>query len=124
MTLKRAQRIDKSGSLRNYIAFSAEDTGRGVSSEYLKYKLFMPFSQENTHSPGMGLGLSMVQQSASGLGGTVSVKSSVEVGTLVEVLVPTKQDFQEITSLQSAVEHDRPLYEEHRRLLSGRHCAL
>ncbi|OIW31442.1 autoinducer 2 sensor kinase/phosphatase luxQ [Coniochaeta ligniaria NRRL 30616] len=108
VSLKRVQKKDRSGKLCDYVAFSVEDTGQGMSSDYLKYKLFTPFSQENTHSPGMGLGLSIVQQLASGLGGTVDVKSSVGVGTLVEVLVPAKQD-----SL-----------DEHRRLLSGRTVCL
>lgn len=120
VNLKEVQRTNRSGTLRKYIVFSVEDTGRGMSSDYLKYKLFTPFSQENTHSPGMGLGLSIVQQLARGLGGTVDVKSSVGVGTLVEVLVPAEQDYQDVPSPTSAVDHDRPLYEEHARLLGGR----
>ncbi|KAB5528795.1 hypothetical protein GE09DRAFT_396265 [Coniochaeta sp. 2T2.1] len=108
VTLKEAQ--------PGVISFSVQDTGCGMSSDYLKYKLFMPFSQENTHSPGMGLGLSIVQQLASGLGGTVDVKSSVGVGTLVEVLVPVD------TSVPNAFQSDQ--YEDQRRRLAGKTLCL
>jgi signal transduction histidine kinase/ActR/RegA family two-component response regulator len=120
VTLKDVQRPDKSGKMCAYISFSVQDTGRGMSSDYLKYKLFMPFSQENTLSPGMGLGLSIVQQLASGLGGTVDVKSSVGVGTLVEVLIPARNEFDGSPALSAVVEHDRPSYDDQRQLLSGR----
>lgn len=124
VTLKVIQRQDKSGNVRDYISFTVEDTGRGMSSDYLKYKLFTPFSQENTHSPGMGLGLSIVQQLARGLGGTVDVKSSVGVGTFVEVLVPVDQGLQDCTTSQTVTGHHHPAYSEHRRKLSGRTVCL
>lgn len=95
-----------------------------MSSDYLKYKLFVPFSQENTLSPGMGLGLSIVQQLARGVGGSVDVRSSVGVGTLVEVLIPLEQDLEDTASMLTAVEHDRPSYDVQRRLLSGRTVCL
>lgn len=124
VTLKEVQRTDKLGNPRNYISFSVQDTGRGMSSDYLKYKLFMPFSQESTHSPGMGLGLSIVQQLARGLGGTVDVRSSVGVGTLVEVFVPLTPELEDTASMPTAIEHDRPSYDVQKRLLSGRTVCL
>lgn len=36
------------------------DSGRGMSSEYMERKLYHPFAQEDTFSPGVGLGLSIV----------------------------------------------------------------
>lgn len=36
------------------------DTGRGMSSEYMERKLYHPFAQEDSFSPGVGLGLSIV----------------------------------------------------------------
>ncbi|KAK4221638.1 putative signal transduction histidine-protein kinase [Podospora fimiseda] len=86
--LNVVQRANKSGVLSSYISLTVEDTGLGMSSDYLKYHIFTPFSQENSHSPGMGLGLSIVQQLVSDLEGVVNVRSSVGVGTSVEVLVP------------------------------------
>jgi signal transduction histidine kinase/CheY-like chemotaxis protein len=87
VTLRLVQR-DDAGHLCDYIYFAVEDTGAGMSPDYLKHKLFMPFSQENSFSPGIGLGLSIVQQLVSGLGGTVDVQSTVAVGSCIEVLVP------------------------------------
>jgi signal transduction histidine kinase/CheY-like chemotaxis protein len=70
------------------ICFSVKDTGIGIGDEYLKYRLFTPFAQENTFSSGTGLGLAIVQQIVSNLGGRLEVQSEVGVGTLVSVLVP------------------------------------
>ncbi|KAJ4291281.1 hypothetical protein N0V88_006283 [Collariella sp. IMI 366227] len=87
--LKMERRTDnRTGKAAEYIAFSVDDTGLGMSSDYLKYRLFTPFAQEDTHAPGMGLGLSIVQQLVRELDGLVNVKSSLGVGTQVEVLVP------------------------------------
>jgi signal transduction histidine kinase len=36
------------------------DSGRGMSKEYMERKLFTPFAQEDSFSPGIGLGLSIV----------------------------------------------------------------
>lgn len=124
--LETAQRLDKSGHSSEYISFSVEDTGSGMSSDYLKYHLFTPFSQENTHSPGMGLGLSIVQQLVSDLGGIIDVKSSVGVGTKVEVLVPFNRD-DVIPSTQTeepAVLNKRKLFDDYCRQLAGREVCI
>ncbi|KAF3353194.1 Protein FMP42 [Verticillium dahliae VDG1] len=105
VSLQKTRKPDSHGRLRDYIIFSVEDTGLGISSDYLKYQLFTPFSQENTHAAGMGLGLSIVQQLARGLGGTVNVKSSIGVGTLVEVLVPLQEE-DESTPVSSLATHN------------------
>jgi len=86
--LSIAPRSDREGNYRDHICFRVEDTGRGMSSDYLKYNLFTPFSQEDTYSPGIGLGLSIVQQLTISMGGAIDVKSSVGVGTVVEVWFP------------------------------------
>lgn len=36
------------------------DSGRGMSTEYMERKLYTPFAQEDSFSPGIGLGLSIV----------------------------------------------------------------
>lgn len=89
--LRIEQKPDREGHVRDHICFTVEDTGRGMSSDYLKYRLFTPFSQEDNYSPGIGLGLSIIQQLTRGLGGSVDVKSSVGIGTLVEVCFPMEQ---------------------------------
>jgi signal transduction histidine kinase len=42
------------------LSLRIRDTGRGISSEYMERKLYHPFAQEDTFSPGVGLGLSIV----------------------------------------------------------------
>ncbi|KAK5655151.1 hypothetical protein OQA88_6050 [Cercophora sp. LCS_1] len=86
--LKIVRRPDTTSNMSNFVCLTVEDTGRGMSSDFIKYRLFTPFSQEDSYSPGIGLGLSICQQLAIGLGGTIGVKSSVGVGTLVEVCLP------------------------------------
>ncbi|KAL2170746.1 hypothetical protein VTG60DRAFT_4494 [Thermothelomyces hinnuleus] len=87
--LRVVKRTDRTGKESDYyVSFTVEDTGAGMSSDFIKYRLFTPFSQEDSHAPGMGLGLSIVRQLVAELGGTVNIKSSLGVGTLVEVLVP------------------------------------
>ncbi|KAK3356591.1 hypothetical protein B0T25DRAFT_565940 [Lasiosphaeria hispida] len=115
--LKVAPRLDRAGIMCSHVSFTVDDTGRGMSSDYLKYRLFTPFSQEDTYSMGIGLGLSIVQQLATGLGGVIEVKSSVGVGTLVEVSIPVQ--------LNSAATTAEPLLpaEWHHRL-SGRTACL
>ena len=100
--LKVVRRTDKAGNAADYVAFTVEDTGAGMSSDYIKYRLFTPFSQEDSHAPGMGLGLSIVRQLVSDLGGTVNIKSSLGIGTLVEVLVPFGEHAPTITDQHPA----------------------
>ncbi|KAK0614711.1 hypothetical protein B0T14DRAFT_499921 [Immersiella caudata] len=86
--LQMVQKTDSTGSQRNFVCLKVEDTGKGMSSDYIKYRLFTPFSQEDSYAPGIGLGLSIVQQLAKSQGGSIDVKSSVGIGTVVEVCLP------------------------------------
>jgi signal transduction histidine kinase len=61
------------------------DTGKGMSEEFQRNRLFVPFSQEDSFQPGTGLGLSIVKQIVDSLGGTLDVKSEQNVGTEVDV---------------------------------------
>ncbi|KAH8660394.1 hypothetical protein BX600DRAFT_488572 [Xylariales sp. PMI_506] len=62
-----------------------EDSGRGMSTEYQRTKLFAPFSQEDPFSNGTGLGLSIVKQIVESLKGEIDVQSTMHVGTKVKV---------------------------------------
>jgi signal transduction histidine kinase len=64
-----------------------EDSGRGMSVEYQNSKLFSPFSQEDPFASGTGLGLSIVKQIVESLRGEIEVKSQLQVGTKIEVVL-------------------------------------
>ncbi|EXK81960.1 hypothetical protein FOQG_13610 [Fusarium oxysporum f. sp. raphani 54005] len=70
------------------IELAVEDTGRGISEDFLRNNIFKPFSQEDQLSTGTGLGLSFVQRITYQLGGTISINSQVDVGTKVTVSIP------------------------------------
>ncbi|KAJ9630522.1 hypothetical protein H2203_001045 [Taxawa tesnikishii (nom. ined.)] len=61
------------------------DSGKGMSEDYQKNRLFVPFSQEDPFQPGTGLGLSIVKQIVESLGGSIELKSVQDVGTEIDV---------------------------------------
>lgn len=67
------------------LSLTVEDSGRGMSPDFQKTKLFSPFSQEDPFASGTGLGLSIVKQIVESLRGEIYVKSTVGVGTLITV---------------------------------------
>lgn len=70
------------------VKITVADTGKGISEDFLRNELFKPFSQEDALAPGTGLGLSLVKQMVSTLGGTISISSGVNVGTKITVALP------------------------------------
>lgn len=66
---------------RACVTLTITDTGRGISSDFIRSKLFTPFAQENTLSRGTGLGLSMVRSIVSLLEGEIAIKSQLGHGT-------------------------------------------
>ena len=62
-----------------------KDTGKGMSIDYQRRKLFAPFSQEDPFAAGTGLGLSIVKQIVDSLEGEVNVESAQGVGTKITV---------------------------------------
>lgn len=73
---------------QNYVHMNVSDSGKGISAEFLKTRLFSPFSQEDTLQAGTGLGMSIVKQVVERLGGQINVTSQVNVGTQVHVSLP------------------------------------
>jgi hypothetical protein len=71
-----------------FVVLQIDDSGKGMSKEYLKYKLFTPFAQEDSLAVGTGLGLSIVRQLVTDLGGKIDIQSEVSYGTTVKVIVP------------------------------------
>lgn len=70
------------------VCIMVSDSGQGMSEDYLHNRLFVPFSQENRMSPGVGLGLSFVKRITSALGGHIQVQSRVGHGTTITVSLP------------------------------------
>ncbi|KAF9693756.1 hypothetical protein EKO04_008315 [Ascochyta lentis] len=67
------------------ITLTVTDTGSGMSPAFLANKAFQPFSQENPHSSGVGLGLSIVRQIIETNGGKIEVSSDHSSGTKITV---------------------------------------
>ncbi|PYH91616.1 two-component sensor protein histidine protein kinase [Aspergillus ellipticus CBS 707.79] len=67
---------------------SVTDTGSGIAPDFLKHRLFSPFTQEDALSEGLGLGFSIVRQLVASLDGHIDVRSEVGVGTQVDIYIP------------------------------------
>ncbi len=67
------------------VSLHVDDTGKGISKQYLDTHLFTPFSQEDGFSSGTGLGLSIVKQIVDALDGNINISSSEGVGTDIHV---------------------------------------
>lgn len=72
--------------------FIVEDTGIGMSEEFVQNKLFKPFVQKNTRIDGAGLGMSIVQELVNKMNGSIEVKSKENKGTLFIVCLPLEVD--------------------------------
>lgn len=79
----RAQEM--AANSKTAVVIKVVDTGKGMSEEFQRERLFVPFSQEDSFQPGTGLGLSIVKQIVDSLGGSIEVKSEQGKGTEVVV---------------------------------------
>lgn len=83
------------GAPRAKIALVVSDSGKGMAREFLKTKLFTPFTQENPMAPGAGLGLSIVRQLVDVLNGKIDVKSQLGKGTTIRIEMKATQSVKE-----------------------------
>ncbi|MEO7913131.1 MAG: response regulator [Roseiflexaceae bacterium] len=83
--------------------FRVMDTGIGITSEQLT-QLFQPFTQADASTTrkygGTGLGLVLSRRLSELLGGTISVKSTIEVGSCFEFSLPATQAGQPAPSIE------------------------
>ncbi|KAH9231831.1 hypothetical protein K456DRAFT_1751085 [Colletotrichum gloeosporioides 23] len=86
--LRQEEVVHKSSRSASMVVLTVTDSGKGISEDFLRNKLFTPFSQEDALAPGTGLGLSLVRQIVATLGGTISVKSQLGHGTSMNVSMP------------------------------------
>ncbi|KAF3926797.1 hypothetical protein ABW20_dc0100427 [Dactylellina cionopaga] len=97
------QKDEMQKDLRSKVVLTVSDSGRGISREFLKTKLYVPFSQENAMSSGTGLGMSIVRQILDILGATIEVKSELGVGTEVMVTFPLHRSTASPNSISSSI---------------------
>jgi signal transduction histidine kinase len=75
-----------------------KDTGRGIPPEQLA-RIFEPFEQlepiHQKHTPGVGMGLTLVKELVGSLGGRVEVQSVVGQGSTFTVVLPPLQPREE-----------------------------
>lgn len=93
-------------SAERFVTLTVHDTGRGMSEDYLRHKLFRPFSQEDELMPGTGLGLSLVKRITSQLHGQISVESQLGVGTTIAVTLPLEPTSPKSKSMRELVDDD------------------
>ena len=66
------------------------DSGKGMSEEFIRRRLFKPF-ETTKGSSGMGVGVYQAREVIRSLGGDLSVKSAIDAGTTVSILLPIAQ---------------------------------
>lgn len=69
----------------SFVTLEVEDTGIGMSKDFISNDLFVPFRQADSHSAGTGLGLSIVKQVVKEFKGTLDVDSEIGKGSRVFV---------------------------------------
>ena len=72
----------------DYVFFSVADTGVGMTPEFIKTKLYRPFS--TTKNKGIGLGLFTCREVVEAHGGRLEVESSPGAGTRFRVVLPSR----------------------------------
>jgi signal transduction histidine kinase len=82
--------VARSKKARKTLVLKVRDSGKGISEEFLKYRLFKPFTQEDSLATGTGLGLSIVRHIIQDLGGTIDFTSEQGTGTEVTVRLPLR----------------------------------
>ena len=89
--------------------FEVEDTGIGMSSEFLG-RIFEPFSQEHGGNrstyKGTGLGMSIVKELVELMGGTIEVSSELGKGSLFVVTLPFELDKDAGLAVEDTVEEE------------------
>ena len=110
-------------SSERLVKLTVTDTGKGISEDYLRNKLFQPFAQEDELMSGTGLGLSLVKKTVSQLRGKVAVASRVGAGTTVTVTLPLQQESRASLTPHELSDEDQE-FEEQVRELAGLRIAI
>ncbi|BGP45205.1 hypothetical protein JCM10450v2_001022 [Rhodotorula kratochvilovae] len=70
------------------IKFEVQDSGKGMSNEFLRDHLFVAFRQEDSFTNGAGLGVSIAESIVKRMGGTLRYRSAPNQGTTATVSLP------------------------------------
>jgi signal transduction histidine kinase/CheY-like chemotaxis protein len=70
------------------VKLSFIDAGRGMTSDFVKHALLVPFAQQDPLDTGTGLGLALVQSAVQALGGETTIDTDESRGTEVSVTLP------------------------------------
>ncbi|KAH8662558.1 hypothetical protein BX600DRAFT_466569, partial [Xylariales sp. PMI_506] len=73
------------------IVLVVSDSGRGLSPDYIRTRLWCAFAQEDQTVHGTGLGLSITKRIVNMLSGTIDLQSTLGVGTTVTVALPLRR---------------------------------
>ncbi|TGO55581.1 hypothetical protein BCON_0090g00250 [Botryotinia convoluta] len=82
-----------------FITLTISDTGRGIAEDFLKRQIYAPFAQEDSLTPGAGLGLSIVRQIVRALDGKIDVSSIQGTGTVVKVILKLEKSQPQFSDL-------------------------
>ncbi|MHB1661835.1 MAG: two-component system sensor histidine kinase NtrB [bacterium] len=80
--------------VKEYIYILIIDNGHGIAQEDIK-RIFDPFFSKNKNSASTGLGLSISMSIIKSLGGSIEVRSKMDLGTKFVIKIPVKKDFSE-----------------------------
>lgn len=73
------------------VTLTVSDTGKGISEEFMRGRLYTPFAQEDSLAVGTGLGLSIVRSLVKALNGSINTSSRPGEGTTVKVTLPLER---------------------------------
>jgi hypothetical protein len=74
-----------SAKVKDFVNFLVQDTGIGMSQQFIDNEPFMPFTQADSHVAGTGLGMSIIEHIAKELNAIIEVSSEVGKGTTVKI---------------------------------------
>jgi hypothetical protein len=72
------------------VTLLVEDTGIGMSRDFVSNDVLVPFRQADSHSPGTGLGLSIVKEVVKEFGGSLDIHSELGKGSHISVSFAAK----------------------------------